>query len=169
MSNQLTQEEVRKKLILYLSLLDATQPYGTELYNAISRVTVRVAIEAISLRIQNGRYYVLMTQRGQDESYPGQWHCPGSVIRSGDTVDDVRQRLSNEFGCTIKALQEVCGFNNPNEKTGHAFCWIHLCELSGTTSNGTWFLVDDLPEKTIIHHRKIVIPKALAAFDRQTC
>ena len=168
MSNQLSQEEVQQKLIKYLSLLDATQPYGTELYKAISRVTVRIGIEAVSISPRASRRYVWMKQRGQDESYPGLWHCPGSIIRPGESTDDVRQRMSKEFGCTVRALHQVCGFNHPHEETGHAVCWVHFCELSGTPTNGEWFPVDDLPENTINHHREEVIPKALAFFDRQT-
>jgi|GEM_PF-3573412 len=96
------------ELIEALGQIDPSQPYGTELFNALVRLQGGTAIEFVWLRLtthwtdgvcyETGgnviivpaeQYFTLpvevyMTLRGKGEANSGEWHCPGSFIKGGD-------------------------------------------------------------------------------------
>lgn len=149
--------------------VDIAQPYGTELFDALARLTVSVAIEAVCLRYNSAikKVEVYLIQRSQnDTAYPGEWHCPGSVMRPKEIVDDVFTRLSKkEFGTDIPSKQFVCNVNHPTEARGHFLSIVYLCFLEEKLDlRGKWFLLDKLPEKTVESHRLRIIPAAVGAF-----
>mgnify|MGYP001374638995 CR=1 FL=1 len=60
-------------------------PLGTELFDAVLRKTVSCCVEAV---VVNGEYpiKVLLKRRADnDTTYPGQWHCPGTFLRPGES------------------------------------------------------------------------------------
>lgn len=157
-----------KDLIPLLLRLDRTYPKGRALFEALARVTVTVAIEAVILRFnERGVVAVLLTKRGPDEVYPNQWHCPGSVMRVGETVRMVLRRIAKkELGTDFTELPRFVGnFNHLQELRGHFFTPVYLCRV-GSDKHGTWFPVDALPVKTIAHHCAHVIPIALQVFSQ---
>lgn len=161
----------RSDLIRGLREIDPSQqPYGTELFDALARVTVSVAVEAVCLRLNSStrKVEVHMTQRSLTETaYPGEWHCPGSVMRPGEEIGDVFSRLAQkEFGGKILSRQFVANVNHPTEARGHFFSLVYLCSLDESSGElrGGWFPVDRLPEKTIVSHRFRIIPAAVGAF-----
>lgn len=141
---------------------------GRELFNAIARLTVVLTPEAACLRsdAKTGTVQIYLTQRAADDSaYPGQWHIPGSAMRSGEEIDDVFTRLSqSEIGLAITSKKFAFHFNNPKEARGHFFSLIYLCELTDGEARGQWFDVQKLPENIVKHHQETVIPKALEVF-----
>lgn len=155
-----------------LKVVDPKKPYGTELFNALARVTVSIAIEAVCFRSNSytKRLEVYLTQRSQDDiAYPGQWHCPGSVLWPGETVEDVFERLRmGEFGGNPLSPRFVANVNNPSEARGHFFSVVYLCDLKQKWgligSKGKWFPVDKIPENTVKGHRKRIIPAAIGVF-----
>lgn len=142
--------------------------YGTELFDALARLTVGIALEAVCLR-RNARseIEVLMTQRALTETAgQGEWHCPGSVQRSGETHDDVFARLEQrEFGAKIRFRQFVADVANLDPR-GQFESKVHLCEVE-EGGQGTWFPITGMPEKTNAIHRDRVIPTAVEAFRQQ--
>lgn len=152
-----------------LEVVDPTKPLGTKLFNALARVTVSVAVEAVCLRINpaNNKVEVYLTQRPEtDPAYPGQWHCPGSIMRPGEEIVDIFVRLSRqEFDSKDLSWTFVANANHPFEARGHFFSLIYLCYLGEKDGlSGEWFPVDQLPEKTVTHHRARIIPAAVGAF-----
>jgi len=175
-----------------LKVVDPTKPYGTALFDALARVTVSVAIEAVCLRLQKeiapgvlcltskgfvatddvqyGVIEVYMIQRSQDDTaYPGEWHCPGSVMRPGESFEDVLDRLAKkEFGADFVSAMFVANINPSSlepEARGHFLSIVYLCDLEEKEGlRGEWFPVNQLPEKTVEHHRKRIIPAALGTF-----
>ncbi len=155
-----------KKIIAVKALaeIDPTKPYGVDLFNAIARVSISVAVELVALRNNAGTVEVLLTQRGPNEAYAYMWHCPGSVIRPGESEAQVFARLAQrEFGAPV-TVGEFVGYDNcPPEERGHFILLIFLC-TPDNGSRGTWFSVDNLPETVVKNHKEVVIPKAVAAF-----
>ncbi|MCX6718077.1 MAG: hypothetical protein NTY81_00535 [Candidatus Staskawiczbacteria bacterium] len=182
----------RSDLIRGLQGINPAKPYGTALFDALAKVTVSVAVEAVCLQLKRKEIVgvccetshglvqtddasyniveVYMTHRPPDDTaYPSEWHCPGSVLRSGEDIEDVFNRLvDKEFGGgTIQSARFVANVNNPNEARGHFLSLVYLCCLqAGRASEmkGMWFPVDQLPTKTIASHRRRIIPAALGAF-----
>lgn len=153
-----------------LETVDPTKPYGTELFNALARLTVSVAMEAVCLRLSpTGEVEVYLVQRSaNDTAYPEEWHCPGSAMRPGEEVKGVFTRLVNrEFGFSLLSKRFVANVNDPTEARGHFFSVVYLCTAedgAGCHAKGKWFPVNQLPEKTVRHHRTRIIPAAVGAF-----
>ncbi|TSC95185.1 MAG: hypothetical protein CEN87_197 [Parcubacteria group bacterium Licking1014_1] len=159
----------RSELVRGLREIDSLQPYGTELFDALALVTVSVAVEAVCLRLNllTQKVEVYMTQRSQsDSAYFGQWHCPGSVMRPRENIRDVFNRLAEkEFGSNISSYRFVANVNHPYEDRGHFLSIVYLCVLEEKEElRGKWFLVNNLPKKTVETHAKRIIPVAIGAF-----
>ena len=135
-------------------------PLGTELFDAIARHSVTLAVEAVCLRRGQRGIEVLLTQRPLDDTaYPGEWHCPGSVLRPGEEFEDVFERLADrEFRGLVSSWRFVGEMNNPEEARGHFVSRIYLVVPEGEPKKGEWFTVDDLPKNTVDHHRDSIIP-----------
>jgi len=155
-----------------LGKIDPKQPYGTELFNALARLTVSVAVEAVCLRLNpEGRgIEVYMIQRSPDDTaYPNEWHCPGSVMRPGEDVADVFSRLSmREFDGAKLQWRFVANINPSKRKPevrGTFLSMVYLCVLENKDGlRGKWFPVDELPQNTVGSHRTRIIPVAVGAF-----
>ncbi|MFH1366854.1 MAG: NUDIX domain-containing protein [Patescibacteria group bacterium] len=108
---------------------------------------------------------VLMIERSQDDTaYPGQMHCPGTVMRSGESIEEMFERLSRKEVNARLYGQKFIGFdNNTAEARGHFLHLIHLVQVDDP-NNGSWHPINDLPKNTVEHHRTIVIPTAVKAF-----
>lgn len=168
------------ELLKALSEIDPKQPYGTELFDALARLTISVAPEAVCLRLQHylseidttrlSEIQVYLVQRAPDDTaYPGEWHCPGSVMRPGETFEDVLERLAKrEFGANLTSVRFVANLNPSKadpEARGTFLSVVYLCTLEDKKGlRGKWFPVDKLPNKTVWHHRARIIPCALGAF-----
>ena len=58
------------------------KPLGDRLFEAIARLSVNVAFEAVYLRHnKNKSPGSFLLKRDSHDSFPGQWHVPGSVFR----------------------------------------------------------------------------------------
>jgi len=156
-----------------LGKIDPKKPYGTELFNALARLTVSVAIEAVCLRwisqpLDESEIWVYLVQRASDDTaYPGQWHCPGSVMRPSEEIKEVFSRLSTrEFGCDLLSQRFIADVNHPEEERGHFLSRVYLCTMKEKENNlrGKWFPAHHLPEVTVVSHRARIIPVALGAF-----
>ena len=164
------------ELIRLLGEINPKHPYGTEVFNALARLTVSVAIEAVCLRfcvnqISLRPYFmydvdVYLTLRAPHEEYAGQWHCPGSFKRPGEQDNDVLYRLmQEEFSLNFLSQKFVGKFDNPSEKRGHIISLIYLCEMEEKgAGKGKWFPVNKLPENTVLHHQNRIIPVAVGYF-----
>lgn len=157
-----------KELVAELLNIVPRGTYGTKLFNALARLTVTPAAEACCFRYHPERgYEVLLRQRGPNEAYPGQFHCPGSVYRPGETDADLFGRLErSESMVSIRNPRLVGHHNHQTEDRGHFMALIFLVDAE--EGLGTkWYSVEDLPEPMVEHHRTTVIPIALAAFMRE--
>lgn len=165
---------------------------GTPLFKAMAEKSISSAIEAVCLRLKTtpvegevfgvgdkaiiihdhsiSRVQVYLTQRAADDpAYPGQWHCPGSVMRPGEEEEGVFARLDKkEFYGGLKPKRFVDRVNHPTEARGHFLSMVWLCELAPSEGQtGKWFSVfpvNQLPENTVATHRYRIIPVALGAF-----
>ena len=150
------------ELLRLLGQIDPHQPYGHELFNALARLMPTVAVEAVCLSPSLRGTEILLTQRKANESYPSQWHCPGSILRIGEEFEDVFKRLEqHEFGCQLLSKEFIGNLNNPEEVRGHGLSMVYLCEVEAEPPKGQWFLLDNLPENMVSFHRDHLIPFVL--------
>lgn len=152
-----------KKLITYLlAYVDPKKPFGFKLFNALARVTVTTSCEAVIFRVNaEGKTEVLLTQRTSGEIYAGKLHCPGSVMRPGEDLSHVFERISkNEIGTRITKYTFKGVISNRREKRGHFMQLIFHVELEGEPVKGKWYGLESLPENIIDFHRSHTIPMA---------
>ncbi len=153
-----------------LSRVDPFRPFGTELFNAIVRVSTGIAFEAVLFRIENGVVEVFLRRRSLDDTaYPGEWHAPGSFFRPREKNHDVAERLQSEFGAKLSQYNLVNSAPLPDDERCSGLSQIFLVQLDGFPRLDDWhgwFSVENLPENTIHSHRDIVIPLALSAFSQ---
>ncbi len=163
------EDSERKALVAGLGRVDPAQPYGTKLFDALARLTVSVAMEAVCVRLGKLPHTVevyLVQRSKHDTAYPDEWHCPGSVLRPSERFDDVFRRLEEkEFGGKLLSRRFVAYVDFPEEERGHFLSLVHLCSLEERPGlRGKWFPVDRLPKKTVGCHRWRIIPAAVGAF-----
>lgn len=157
-------------LLKMLAEINPRQPYGTELFDALARVTISVSVEAVCFRRGGSKDVSVFLKRRScnDTAYPGEWHVPGSIFRPGEEPEDVLDRLAKrEFGCPVEFVQFVANVNHTQEARGHCLSTVYLCRANSIQFQGMdagWFSVNELPEKTVECHRHRIIPAALGAY-----
>ena len=159
-------EDDKKAAVEALAKIDPEKPLGTELFNAILRMSVGVAVEVVSIRLnaKNGLEVLLVWRDETAPAYRNTWHCPGTFLRPAESEDEAIERLAkNEPGCQMRIIKKVGWDDNPSEERGHCIHPIFLVELIGK-SKGKWFPVNNLPPETVEHHRQVIIPMAVEAF-----
>lgn len=157
---------IKQILAFFLRLVNPHKPLGTALFDAIAKVSVSVAFEAVALRKnpETDAVEVFLIQRAEnDTAYPGEWHVPGSVLRPQEAAEHVLIRLSKrEFGTKVVKSKFVAILSNPGEARGHFISLVYRVKLDGEpVGRGKWFPVDALPAKTVTEHRKHIIPIAV--------
>jgi len=173
-----TSEEERVVIYKKIAALALNQvPSGTldtELFNAVAEKTPLIAHEAVVLGRHplTNRLFVYLTKRGDDEkAYPGKFHIPGSIHRNGETLKEVFERLSKEFGENVKIYDWEFVDEQIVKENGRCetlFDKVYLVKMGGipTAANGKWYPVNKLPQSMVDFHQRLVIPAAVAAFKR---
>jgi hypothetical protein len=132
------------------------------LFEAIAKLTTPIAIEAVCIREGNKGTEVFLAQRPADDlAYPAQWHCPGSILRPGETYDRVFERLEkSEFKASLgeKRFADEVFYGGHR---GWFVSKVYVCEFSAQPSGGSWFPVSELPVPMVKGHEDLIIPTAL--------
>ncbi len=149
-------------------LVHSDNSLDKRLFEAIAKLGISVALEAVLFRTKGEHVEVFMTKRGKDESFPGQWHCPGSIFRPGEFPRNVVARLAEkEFEAKISLESDCVADLFIKEMRGWFLSRVYLVSAEGKpTSKGKWFSVTKLPEDTVAHHKNFVIPKALKEYKK---
>jgi ADP-ribose pyrophosphatase YjhB (NUDIX family) len=160
-----TQQTVSPEVLKALRGIDPTKSFSPELFGELARLVPSVAVEAVALRERKGKVEVFLTRRSaNDAAYPNMLHSPGSILRAGETYQDVMKRLVfREFKVSIsyfKLVDEIFY----GEERGWFNSRIFLVELDGKPAHGQWTSVDELPSDVVDHHLNQVIPLAAKHF-----
>jgi ADP-ribose pyrophosphatase YjhB (NUDIX family) len=149
-------------------VVSPAKPLGTRLFEAIARLSVSVAFEAVLLRKnkKTGEVEVFMTKREPHESFPGQWHCPGAVFRPGERPETVLKRLAKAEFKTKMTTDGVCRASIfSDEKRGTFVSQVYSVKALGTpTKQGRFWPVKNLPANTIFVHKNSIIPSDVKGF-----
>jgi hypothetical protein len=139
-------------------------PLGKDLYNELGFYLTSIGIEAVTLRVSNqGQLEVYLTRRPVDDAYSLQWHCPGSILRRREYIENVMERLAQrEFKAPIYSFNYVDEFFH-QEQRGWFLMKVYVVEVDGVTEGADrkWFPVDDLPPHIVAHHAQEIIPRAV--------
>lgn len=162
-------EHDQYELLRLLGILDARRARGCSLtdkvFNALLKLLPQLAVECVILRRSDdgspkGRIEVFLTYRGKNAPcHQDTWHCPGSFLRSRETIADVMERLSTHELKTARIVhwRELRVQNNHLEPRGHTVSLVHLCTIEGEPTDGMWCDVTTLPENLVDHHHDIVM------------
>lgn len=182
-------ESVRKLVAAALDLLVPGQPMGTELFLAMARVGINVAVEMVCVRRNSmGLIEVYLTKRASDDpAFPDEWHAAGSFYRSGEQPEDVIRRLEEkEFGCKLVGTPRQVDTCHPRPENmhlerGHIISEVWTGAVPSEQGKGEWFpygelpggpsascaadgVVMTVPGRTVYSHREWIIPAAVKAF-----
>ncbi len=169
----LNPEEI-KQTVEYLRRL----PKGflpLEIFNAVAELVTTPTIEVAPVRMNaEGNAEVLLLQRPDDDAYwPGEWHMPGTVLRSTDEEGSFTSGFKRIFGGELAGKvvplgePKVLGTNFWDVERGRELATKHFVEVevdADAELPGKFFALDNIPENTIEHHR-VMIPEMLAAFE----
>ncbi|MDC0681056.1 NUDIX hydrolase [Sorangium atrum] len=147
-----------------LGYVDPREPLGSSLINALSRLPIHLAADAVCLRrnADSGALEVLLTRRGASAAGPGEWCCPGSVLSPGEQPEHVLHRV----GMTISDFTFVGDYFSAATR-GWMLSRVHQAKLAEVPATGTWWPVEQLPNNLVPKHRELVIPMAVKAFHAQ--
>lgn len=149
--------------------VDPREPLGSTLINALSRLPINLAADAVCLRRNpdSGALEVLLTQRGATEPYPGAWCCPGGALSPGEEPRHILHQLEiGELGVRMSDFTFVGDYFSAAAR-GWMLSRIHLAKLAETPAAGTWWPVERLPDNMVPKHREQIIPMAVRAFHAQ--
>jgi len=162
-------DEFKEVMAGLLLEVDPLKPFGTALFDSIARLSYNIAFEAVALRKNpgTGKVEVYLRKRSMNDSaYPGEWHCPGTMIRPYEVPKDQAKRLEAEFGVKISNYRRITGIYTA-ESRGPVLSEVYLVELSGPPredESHLWFPVDALPDTTVNIHRDLILPQALVHY-----
>lgn len=124
-----------------------------EVFNLLLGILPQPNVEFVVCREGADGIEVLLFQRPSDlppESYPSQWHCPGTFFRVTDTcVEDAykRIRLGKMRGTEIKKIRFLdFQFYVDKIRGGVIVRLVHLVEIEGKPAAGQWFKILPKPE-----------------------
>ncbi len=122
-----------------------------------SKLVPMPAYELLILRGEPGKREVLLTQREADDPFwPSAWHFPGTIIRNGDSINKIHERLAKEIEETaLFGMPKLFEFDITDNHRGwgtHTFFTLEW--TGGEPKNGKFFLLTSLPEPIIPHQQK---------------
>jgi hypothetical protein len=145
-------------------------PLGKDLYNELGFYLTSIGIEAVALRVSGqGRLEVYLTQRSVGDAYPLQWHCPGSVLRRREYIENVMERLAQrEFKAPIHSFSYVDEFFH-QEQRGWFLMKVYVVNTNDVSEgpDRRWYPVDALPARIVAHHANEIIPRAVRYYQQQ--
>jgi hypothetical protein len=160
-------EEYKNVLAQLLERLNPYTPKGTKLCDAFMQNWTSVAFEGAAFSRTKDGVKVYLRKRAPDETaYPDQWHVPGKIYRVGEHDHHVANRLEEEFGTKIENFDFIGRKIISYESRGTVHSMIFWVELAGEPrldDHHGWFLINDLPQVTVVHHKNVIIPAAYSA------
>lgn len=147
-------------------------PLGTELFDAVAKKTVSCCIELV---VVSGEYpiEVLLKRRADnDTAYPGQWHCPGTFLRPGESYWSALERLAKTELLGANLVEPTLAFlQDPIvEERGSVVQVVMLSRIENVPEIGDLKWVDldaacsgQVPG-IIENHRRMILPCARVCF-----
>jgi hypothetical protein len=163
-----TDEEISQAASILRRLSPGSLPL--DIFLETARLTTTPIIELVPLRTNDGKTEVLLFKRAEDDpTWPGQFHTPGTVIRSTDASTGIQAPLSRIY---IDALQ-VKPDSQPRYVTsllhkvarGSEMATVFYIDMSEADSTqGVWYPADQLPD-SIVATQLGFIADAVAMFE----
>jgi len=165
--------ELKRLLKILVEESTSGTPVDGEVFNLLLKVMPQPNVEFVVCRKRAEDIEVLLFQRPSDlpqESYPSQWHCPGTFFRTTDTSIATayeRIRIGKMRGTTIKSIRFL-DFQLYVDKTRGSVIvrLVHLVEIEGVPVTGQWFKIlptPDLPTNLVWDQPQLL--RAAVMFD----
>jgi len=121
-----TGEVTRRDVIRLLGEIEAKDGLGTDLYEAISRLTPSISVEAIVKSSDLSKTLLIWRD---DKMYGPGWHLPGGVLRFKETLKDrLLKTLDGELGIVKADIKGPVGFheifNKHRDVRGHFISFV---------------------------------------------
>lgn len=161
--HDVTKEEIEQAAKIINRLPKGFLPYP--LFMAVAAKVVTPTLELIILRKSHEGLEVLMTKRLEEDVYwPGEWHIPGTVIRSTDAAGTFASCFERILQDELKGLvsvtePEFVSIEFWDIHRGREIDQLYIANVkaSAQLSDGmAFFPIDNLPSNTMEHHVSIV-------------
>jgi ADP-ribose pyrophosphatase YjhB (NUDIX family) len=131
-----------------------------EIFSQIARLTRIPTVDLIPVKQDGGKLQIGLIQRPADDQWwPDQWHFPGTVLLSTDTIDTALQRLRDQELQLIKSdLAIFRHFSIHTSTRGAEVVLIHTaqnCQF-GPDSPIRWFAINELPANFVDSERQVL-------------
>ncbi len=115
-----------------------------EIFNAMLALMPSPNVELVVYRKHGDKVDVLLVQRPEDvASYPGEWHCPGSMWLPHFKLEDVfeRTRVGKLQGASIRdpVFVGIQPYDDPSRGDCTIVRLVHRVESLGDMRAGRWF------------------------------
>ena len=177
MPNMITEKDV----VNYLKNLEPGF-LPLEIFLEMARLNVLTSVEVIPLKFSKwyNKTQVLLTKRPEGDTWEGQWHAPGSMMRASDSVSyghDVSAPLGRILGDNgeLKGTKVIgdpvfVGHERRKTKRGDELSLVYYVEVIGEPNDGEFFSTDSLLLSTedrggVIDHHVVMILEAARRFE----
>lgn len=162
-AGQLRQKTEEKRIGRSLRLLANKTRLPEPIFDGVLAVIPGTSMEVVPIyKDDKGELHVFLTKRSEnDRFWPGEYHCPGSMVLNSDVVlggtDHVWKRLKakeferQDLGSPVFASPALL-----ETKRGQEVALIYYVDIPEDLKNGRYFLVNNLPENLIDHHKLII-------------
>lgn len=160
--------QITRKLKNYSRDTSLPKPLFFEALKMVPRASLEVVPICFD---RDGGLNVFLTKRNtDDEFWPGQWHCPGTMLRNADIasggLEKAWRRLNKEeFAGTELDLPIFVKAMLLDTKRGKEVALVHYVVIPFDLDGGKYFSVADPPSDLIEHHHQI-ISEAVACYNK---
>ena len=156
-------EAPHRDVIHLLDQINVKEGLGTDLYEAVSRLTPSISVEAV---VKNSDASKTLLIWRNDKMYGPGWHLPGGVLRFKETLKDrLFKTLDRELGITKADITGPLGFheifNEKRDVRGHFISFVFEViphdppsekKQSGVKpSHGCWRWFETCPPNLIVN------------------
>lgn len=163
MNNVPSEEEIQAVADVIERLPRGYLPYP--IFMAITSKIVTPTLELAIFRENNGKLEILLTRRPDDDRYwPGEWHVPGTVIRSTDQEGSYatcfERILTEELQGLVKVSEPVwVKIEFWEMERGREIDQLHYTRalsVQDLPNDIAFFAVNGLPDNLMRHHRDMI-------------
>lgn len=158
-----SEEEVANAADVIRRLPKGHLPY--QLFMAVASKVVTPTLELLVIQDKGTNVEILLTRRPDDDKYwPGQWHVPGTVIRSTDIEGSfdscINRILTDELAGSVTIAKPIFVslefWEVERGREIDQLFYVNVVNSKQLPENARFFPINKLPENLMRHHSEVI-------------